>query len=499
MGDVECEEQRAPCKNHGALCVLAEGNDEASVEPHKEAAEEESDFAEGNPHVMQNGEEVVFHKNYSSRFHFVCAFCVWKGFCGILCVMNLPELLAPAGDRASFNAALKAGADAIYIGIGRFNMRRSQDGCLHFNQIPNLVEAAHQQGVKLYVTLNTIVYQDELSELDATIARLKAAGVDAVIACDWAVIQRAKAAGIPVHISTQMSASNAEAVKFLASQGAERVVLARECSLADIATIVKESGVPIEVFGHGAQCVATSGRCFLSQFAYGCSSSRGQCLQPCRRRYHIKEVSDGEERGANAEFEVGPSFILSAKDLCTLGMLPELIEAGVASLKIEGRARNPEYVANVIKAYRTALDAIAAGTYDEATRAACMRLVEAVYHRPFAEGLLRGRPGQAQFTDSDANLATEKKLYLGVIRNYYARHNVAEVLVHEGILKPGTRIAIHGPKTGVVDFTVGPLRQDDQSPEAVERGAWATFVVPERVRPGDKVYFVVPAVPTPLR
>ncbi|MBQ9693973.1 MAG: U32 family peptidase [Kiritimatiellae bacterium] len=413
--------------------------------------------------------------------------------------MNLPELLAPAGDRASFNAALKQGADAIYIGIGRFNMRRSQDGCLHFNQIPALVEAAHRQHAKLYVTLNTIVYQEELPELERTIACLKTAGVDAVIACDWAVIQRAKAAGIPVHISTQMSASNVDAVRFLASQGAERVVLARECSLEDIAVIAKEGGVPIEVFAHGAQCVATSGRCFLSQMAYGCSSSRGQCLQPCRRRYHIQEVSDGSERGADAAFEIGPSFILSAKDLCTLDLLPELVAAGVASLKIEGRARNPEYVANVIKAYRMALDAIAAGTYDEACRAACRKLVEAVYHRPFAEGLLRGRPGQEQFTTSDANLATEKKLYLGVIRNYYARHQVAEVLVHEGVLKPGTRVAIHGPKTGVVDFVVDALRQDDASPEAVARGAWATFVVPERVRPGDKVYFVVPAVPTPLR
>ncbi|MBR4945614.1 MAG: U32 family peptidase, partial [Kiritimatiellae bacterium] len=323
--------------------------------------------------------------------------------------MNLPELLAPAGDRASFNAALKAGADAIYIGIGRFNMRRSQDGCLHFNQIPNLVEAAHQQGVKLYVTLNTIVYQDELAELDATIACLKAAGVDAVIACDWAVIQRAKAAGIPVHISTQMSASNAEAVKFLASQGAERVVLARECSLADIATIVKESGVPIEVFGHGAQCVATSGRCFLSQFAYGCSSSRGQCLQPCRRRYHIKEVSDGDERGANAEFEVGPSFILSAKDLCTLNMLPELIEAGVASLKIEGRARNPEYVMTVVSAYREAVDAVRSGAF---TKELSDRLVERTrrfFHREYSCGLYFGRPGQEQFTSGPNSFAKEVK------------------------------------------------------------------------------------------
>lgn len=411
--------------------------------------------------------------------------------------MKLPELLAPAGDMASFHAALKNGADAVYIGVGRFNMRRSQDGCLQPNQIPLMVQEAHAQGVKLYVTLNTIVYNDERERLQQTIDALAAAKVDAVICSDWAVIQRAKAAGIPVHISTQMSVSNADTVRFLMSQGVERIVLARECSLEDIGEIIRETGMEIEVFAHGAQCVATSGRCFLSQFAYQCSSSRGQCLQPCRRRYHIKEVDDGE--GTSAEFEVGPSFILSAKDLCTLSLLPALVAHGVASLKIEGRARNPEYVANVIRAYRLALDAIAEGRYDAETQATCQALVEAVYHRPFAEGMLLGRPGLAQFCKDDANLATEKKVYVGVVRNFYARPSVVELLMHDGTVSVGDKIAIHGPATGVVTLQVESLRQDDQQPQVLKRGDWATFKVAERVRPGDKVYRVIPAHPTPLR
>lgn len=411
--------------------------------------------------------------------------------------MTLPELLAPAGDPACFHAALDNGADAIYLGVGRFNMRRALDGRLEITQIPSLTREAHARGKHLYVTLNTIVYQEELAELEKTLCRVAEMGVDAVIASDWAVILKARELGLSVHISTQMSASNAETVRFLAAQGADRVVLARECTLGEIATIGRETGVPLEVFAHGAQCVATSGRCFLSQMAYGHSSSRGQCLQPCRRRYRITEVPDGP--GSGAAFELGDSFVLSAKDLCTLPILTELVAAGVASLKIEGRARNPEYVANVTRAYRMALDAIARDAYDAPIRAECQRLVDTVYHRPFAEGLLLGRPGREQFTPDDANHATERKVYLGVVRNFYAHHSVAEVLVHDGTLTPGQRLAIHGPTTGVLDFKVGTLRHDDTTPAVVGRGDWATFAVPKRVRPGDKVYCVLPAAPQPLR
>ena len=411
----------------------------------------------------------------------------------------LPELLAPVGDRACFHAALEAGADALYLGLGRFNMRRALDGKLEPNQLPGLVREAHARGVKLYLTLNTIVYQGELAHLQETLEGARRAGVDAVIASDWAVIVRAKALGLPVHVSTQMSASNADAVRFLAAQGAERVVLARECTLAEIATIARETEVPLEVFAHGAQCVATSGRCFLSQVTYGCSASRGQCLQPCRRRYRLTEIAEGE--GPTAEFEVGAGaeggFLLSAKDLCTLPILPDLVRAGVASLKIEGRARNPEYVDNVVRAYRTALNAIARGTYDEACQAACQDLVNRVYHRPFAQGLLLGRPGGAnQFAGTDANLATECKRYLGVVRNYYARAGVVDVLIHDGELRPGDRLAFHGPKTGVLACVPSELHQDALRPDVVRRGDWVTFRVPARLRPGDKVYRILPATPS---
>lgn len=405
--------------------------------------------------------------------------------------MTLPELLAPVGDRACFHAALDAGADALYLGFGPLNMRRALDGKIEANQLPGLVREAHARGARLYVTLNTIVYQHELPLVERTLQQICAADADAVIASDWAVITRARACGLPVHVSTQMSASNADAVRFLAAQGAERVVLARECTLAEIAAIARETGVPLEVFAHGAQCVATSGRCFLSQITYGCSASRGQCLQPCRRRYRLTEIPEGA--GPVADFEVGAGYLLSAKDLCTLPILPELVAAGVASLKIEGRARNPEYVAHVVRAYRQALDAIAAGRYDAACQAACMRLVEAVYHRPFAQGLLLGRPGSDQFAGTDANGATECKRYLGVVRNYYTRAGVADVLVHDGVLRAGDRVAFHGPSTGVVDCCAKALRRDAEEPMEVTRGQWVTFQVPARVRPGDKVYRVLPA------
>ncbi|MEG2465219.1 MAG: peptidase U32 family protein [Kiritimatiellia bacterium] len=411
--------------------------------------------------------------------------------------MILPELLSPVGDLASFHAALENGANAVYVGIGRFNMRRTLDGKLEISQLPGMVAEAHAQNVKVFVTLNTIVYQDERTEVDTMLHHLKAANIDAVIASDWAVIVRARALGLEIHASTQMSCSNADAVKFLASQGIKRVVLARECTLDEIKAIAQETGVPIEVFAHGAQCVATSGRCFLSQLAYGCSANRGQCLQPCRRRYHIKEVQDGVT--SDAEFEIGAHFILSAKDLCTLSILPEIVAAGIASLKLEGRARNPEYVANVTRAYRMALDAIAKGTYDEEVQAECWRLVNAVYHRSFATGLLLGRPGVEQFTPTDANFATEKKVYIGIVRNYYARAVVAEVLMHDHTLAPRDAIAIHGPTTGVLELTVGELYHDETRPECVARGEWCTFAVPRRVRPGDKVYKRIEAEPVGLR
>ncbi len=401
-----------------------------------------------------------------------------------------PELLAPAGDRACVKAAIDAGADAIYIGIGTFNMRQAVDDKITYEMLPEIVAQCHDAAVKLYLTVNTIIYPGEEDELGRCLTLAKEAGIDAVICSDWAVITRCKALGIPVHISTQMSCSNVTTAKFLASQGAERVVLARECTLEEIATITRESGVEVEVFVHGAQCVAISGRCFLSHLAYGCSANRGACRQPCRREYKITEVEGNE--GADAEFIMGRNYILSAKDLCALPHLPDLVAAGIASFKVEGRARNPEYVLTVVSAYRQAIDAICAGSYTEALQQTLIDQVSTVYHRPFASGMMLGRPGEEQFTDDDDNHATEQKVYIGIVRNYYQKPQVVELLMHDHDLKPGERIAFHGEKTGVLEILAPELQRDGQILDHVSRGEWTTFVSPQRVRVNDKVYKIVP-------
>lgn len=406
--------------------------------------------------------------------------------------MHIPELLAPAGDTASIQAAIDGGADAVYVGIGTFNMRRAVDGKITYEMLPQIAEQLHTAGLKLYLTVNTIIYQGELDELNTCLKR--ALGhVDAVICSDWAVITQCKALGIPVHISTQMSCTNATTARFLASQGAERVVLARECTLEEIEAIIQASGVEVEVFIHGAQCIATSGRCFLSHLAYGCSANRGACRQPCRREYEIHEIQDGE--GSDATFVMGRNYILSARDVCGLSFVERLVKAGVSSLKIEGRARNPEYVLTVVRAYRRALTAIAEEVYTPELQAELLAEVSKVYHRPFAEGMLFGRPGDQQFCDEDVNQATEKKLYLGIIRNYFQRPQVADLWLHDHDIKPGDRIAIHGATTGVIEYTVPQLYRENEAIACAVRGEWTTFICPHRLRQNDKVYKLVPVTP----
>jgi len=403
----------------------------------------------------------------------------------------LPELLAPAGDLISLQAALDAGADAVYLGVDTFNMRRMATRNFTLENLPEAAGRCRERGVRLYLTLNALIYQHELDALDQVVAAAKPF-IDAAIVADWAVVAACRRHGVPFHISTQMSCSNAATARFLGEQGASRVVLARECTLEEVGLIARESGMPVEVFVHGAICVAVSGRCFLSHHAYGKSCNRGECHQPCRREYIIREVREGD--GADAEFIVGQNYALSARDLCSLPFLDRLVAAGVSSLKIEGRARNADYVSAVVRAYRAGLTAIADGRFTpelaEALTADCAK----VYHRAFGVGLYHGRPaGADQFTDNEDNEATEKKRYLGVVVNYYPQAKMAHLLVHDNTLRVGDNIVIHGPTTGVVALTIAALRRDDETPESVSRGAWCTFPCPTRVRIQDKVFLVTPA------
>ncbi|MBQ3289077.1 MAG: U32 family peptidase [Kiritimatiellae bacterium] len=407
--------------------------------------------------------------------------------------MATPEILSPAGDFTCLQAAIDAGADAVYFGLGTFNMRARSGVNFKIGDLPEIARRCGGR-VRRYLALNAIMFEGETDEIDRVIAEAKPY-VDAFIVSDWGVISLCRRHDARFHVSTQMSTSNSAAVRFLAEQGASRVVLARECTLAEVAEIVRRSPVEIECFVHGAQCVAESGRCFMSHDAYGKSACRGECKQPCRRRFIVKAVDlyeDAEGRPvheSDTAFEVEPHTVLSARDLCSLGFVDRLMAAGIASFKIEGRARNANYVKTVTAAYRRAVDAVADGTYTPALVEELTASVKTVFHREFSDGLYFGRPGADQFTDSEDSRATTVKRHIGVVIDYFLKAGIAQVKVQDHSVKPGDAIQIHGPTTGVVELTVGELWRDDERLASCEKGGWATFKAP-RCRVGDKVFFV---------
>lgn len=402
-----------------------------------------------------------------------------------------PELLAPAGDFICLQAAIDAGADAVYFGLGTFNMR-SRSG-VNF-KLEDLPEIARRCGaVKRYLTLNVLMYEGELAEVERTIIAAKPY-VDAFIVSDWGVISLCKKHEAKFHISTQMSTSNSEAVRFLVAQGAERVVLARECTLGEVAEIIRNTGAEVECFVHGAQCVAESGRCFMSHSVFGKSACRGECTQPCRRRYLVKAVdmyedSEGKPvHESDTAFEVEPHTILSARDLCSLGFMDRLIAAGIASFKIEGRARNANYVKTVTSAYRRAIDAVIGGAYTAELVNELTESVKRVFHREFSKGLYFGRPGEDQFTDHEDSLSTTIKRHIGIVIDYFLKAGIAQIKIQDHPMKRGDEIQIHGSTTGVIEMVVDEMHRDDEVVEVAERGSWVTLKCP-RCRVGDKVFY----------
>ena len=414
-------------------------------------------------------------------------------------IMEKPEILAPAGDFTCLAAAIQAGADAVYLGLGGFNMRARASVNFKREDLPEIRRRLGEKDApgakKLYLTLNSIVFEGEMAEVDELIA-YATPYVDAFIVADWGVIDLCKKHGATFHISTQMSCSNLTAAKFLAAQGAERVVLARECALSEVAAIV-EGAKPLEIecLVHGAQCVAESGRCMMSHDAFGCSANRGECHQPCRRRFLVKAVDLYEDdegkpvHESDTAFVVEPHTVLSAKDLCSLPFVDKLMSAGIASFKIEGRARNAEYVKTVVGAYRRAVDAVAAGTYTPELVAELTEDVKKVFHREFSVGMYYGRPGVDQFTDSEDSLATTVKRHVGIVIDYFLKAGIAQVKVQDHAVRVGDTLQIHGPTTGVEELVVDGLRRDDEVLEVAERGNWVTFKAP-RCRVGDKVFFI---------
>jgi len=408
--------------------------------------------------------------------------------------MNKPEILAPAGDFTCLQAALDAGADAVYFGLGTFNMRARSGVNFQVEDLPEIARRCDERGVKRYLTLNAIMFEGEAESVEQTIVSAKPY-VNAFIVSDWGVISLCQKHGVTFHVSTQMSTSNSEAVKFLVSQGAERVVLARECTLGEVKQIAAKTGVEIECFVHGAQCVAESGRCFMSHSVFGKSACRGECNQPCRRRFIVKAVDLYEDANGNpvhesdTAFEVEPHTVLSARDLCSLGFIDKLIAAGITSFKIEGRARNANYVKTTVSAYRRAVDAVADGSYTPELIAELTEQVKTVFHREFSKGMYYGRPGTDQFTDSEDSLATSVKRHIGIVIDYFLKAGIAQVKIQDHPLRPGDPIQIHGSTTGVIELDAGELRRDDEIVETAEKGTWVTLKTP-RCRVGDKVFFM---------
>ncbi|MFW5746740.1 MAG: peptidase U32 family protein [Nanoarchaeota archaeon] len=393
------------------------------------------------------------------------------------------ELLAPVRDMISLTAAIEAGADAVYFGVGHLNMRINSKG-IDPKELRQAVKKAHDNGCKVYVTVNAIIYDEEIEEMHHLLDCIKEADADAIICWDPSVIRAAKQRRIPFHISTQASISNKEALHFYEELGAERAVLARELSLKQIESIKAATQIEIEVFAHGAMCVSVSGRCFMSQFLHCRSANRGDCLQPCRREYQVIDKETGDA------LDLANGFIMSPKDLCTLPLLPEIISAGVDVLKIEGRSRSPEYIKTVVSAYRRALDAIASGSYDRHMADKLTAEVAKVYNRGFSTGFLMGRPGPESWTDAYGSKATQRKEYVGKVLNYYKKAQAAYIEVLSNPISVGDTIQIHGPTTGVVEMPIEELRNEEGQKIRTADRTTATLPCASHVRPNDAIFII---------
>ncbi len=401
------------------------------------------------------------------------------------------EIMAPVGCYESLHAAINAGANSVYFGIGRLNMRSASAANFSEADMEQIVEIAHAAGVKTYLTVNTIIYDDEMQAMHEVVDKAKAVGVDAIIASDLAVITYAYHVGVEVHISTQCNISNSEAVKFF-SQWADVVVLARELSLEQIAEVhraiveqdirgPKGELVEIEMFAHGALCMSISGKCYLSEHETACSANRGACRQICRRKYTIQDKDTGEM------LDIDGRYILSPKDLCTIDFLDQFIAAGVRVLKIEGRARGGEYVKRVVEAYDKALRLIEKGEFSRENAEALKEGLLRVFNRGFWGGYYAHKR-IVEHSQAYGSSATHRKEYVGKITNYFKNIGVAEITVEASTLAAGDDILIMGEKTGVVEQKAEGIVLAEKIVEGVKQGDVCSIKTVEPVRRGDKLY-----------
>lgn len=397
--------------------------------------------------------------------------------------MKFPELLSPAGDWPSLRAAVEAGADAVYLGLKEFSMRANAKN-FNVSDLKKIADFCHKNKVKVYVTLNTIIFEEELKKIGNILDKIRQSKADAVIAWDFSVIKKALERKIPIHISTQMSVSNSESAKFFEKLGAKSINLARECSLKQIKEIKKKTKLEIETFMHGAMCVSVSGRCFTSQFLFKKSANRGECLQPCRRSYLVKDIETGDE------LKLNNNYVMSPKDLCALPILDKLVKAGIDRLKIEGRNRAPEYVKTVTEVYREALDAIQNKKFNKQLVDKLMKKLETVYNRKFSAGFFLGTPTNDGWTDIYGSNATEKKVFVGLVRNYYKKQGAAAIFLQSGQIKKGDRIMIIGNTTGVFEQVIETIHKNQKEIEVAKKGELVGIKISKLARKNDKVFVI---------
>ena len=399
--------------------------------------------------------------------------------------------MAPVGSRESLAAAIAAGADAIYFGIEGLNMRSRSSSNFTIDDMREIAAICSEKGLKSYLTVNTIVYDTDMTLLHSIIDAAKEAGISAIIASDIAAISYAVSVGVDVHISTQVNITNIEAVKFY-SKFADVMVLARELNMEQVReiheAIVKEnicgpSGrqVRIEMFCHGALCMAVSGKCYMSLHEMNSSANRGACNQICRRSYTVTDKETG------AQLEVENQFIMSPKDLKTIHFLNKLVDAGVRVFKIEGRARGPEYVAETVKCYSEALQALCDGTYSDEKVAGWDQRLERIFNRGFWDGYYMGQP-LGEWSSKYGSSATRVKKYIAKVTRYFSKLGVGEFKMLSGTLKPGDEVIITGPTTGALIFKAEELRLEYDPVDEVHKGQLFSMPVPEKIRPSDRLY-----------
>ena len=404
------------------------------------------------------------------------------------------EIMAPVGSRESLTAAIQAGANSIYFGIEHLNMRAHSASAFTISDLREIARICEKNGVKSYLTVNTIIYEGDLVMMRHIVDAAKESGISAVIAADVAVLQYCNSIGVEVHLSTQLNISNSEALKFYA-HFADVVVLARELNIEQVEEIYrviveedirgpKGELIRIEMFCHGALCMAISGKCYLSLHQLGRSANRGQCMQVCRRGYIVKD------RESDIELEVDNKYIMSPKDLKTIGFMDRMIKAGVRVFKIEGRARGPEYVSTVVSCYKEALEACLDGTFNKEKCEEWDKRLATVFNRGFWDGYYLGQK-MGEWSNIYGSQATEKKVYIGRGIKYFSKLGVGEFYIEAGELNVGDKLLITGPTTGAMYVDLEEARVDLGPVERVPKGVYVSFKVPDKVRPADKLYKIV--------